>query len=382
MTSRYVRDHSIGNRNGSTRLEGEQTLARILSAAGYDTAAFVSNTMLQPRIGLDGGFDVFDDELPDREYTRPVFERRAFRTTDRAIGWLHRAKAPYFLWVQYNDPHGPYTPPRHYRRFSGVAHGSAPPREDALPALDQQRGWRGIPAYQVLGELRLPRQYRALYAAEIRYVDEALGSLLRSAEKASGQDGLVVLVTADHGESLGEEGFYFSHGHATTPDLVHVPLLLVAPDLPPGRLRELVHHVDVMPTLLELAGIEPPAQSSGIPLGHHWRSGTAFPDRVVFVFADVGAEVSAYRADRFQRIRLDGDLGETREGIRKTYRWDASDSWTETPNDGVTRSRMDDYLARAFRLSQAAQPGGEDEERLRALGYLEPAGNEPAADTR
>jgi arylsulfatase len=380
MTSRYVRDHSIGHRNGSTRLEGAQTLARSLSAAGYDTAAFVSNTMLQRRIGLDGGFDVYDDELPDRERSRPVFERRALRTTDRAVAWLEAAEPPYFLWVHYNDPHGPYTPPRRHRRFSGMASGSVPPREDALPALDQQRGWHGIPAYQVLGDLRLPRSYRALYTAEVRYVDEALGTLLRSAENASGRKGLAVLVTSDHGESLGEEGFYFSHGHATTPDLCHVPMLLVAPGLRPGRSHDLVHHVDVMPTLLEIAGIEPPEESAGVPLGRHWRSGTALHDRVVF--ADVGAEVAAYSADRFQRIRLEGDLGDTPEGSRKTYRWLGDGTWAETAVDPVTRSEVVDYLARQVRLSQAEKPGGEDEERLRALGYLEPVGDEPTSDSR
>jgi arylsulfatase len=380
MTSRYVRDHSIGHRNGATRLGDEQTLAGSLSAAGYDTAAFVSNMMLRRRIGLDAGFDIFDDQLPDRELTRLVFERRGNKTADRAIDWLEKAGAPFFLWVQFNDPHGPYLPPDSYRHFSGAARHPQSIREEALPALDQQRGWHGIPAYQVLGKLRLPQRYRALYAAEIRFVDEALGRLVRSAENAARREGLVVLVTADHGESLGEAGFYFSHGHATTPDLCHVPLLLVAPGLRQGRSRDLVHHVDIMPTLLELAGVEPPAASAGVPLGRHWRSGAALPDRVVF--ADVGAEVSAYRGDRFQRFRLEGDLGDTEEGSRKTHRWDAGDRWTQTDEDPQLRSGMDAYLARESRLSAAARLGELDQERLRALGYLEPTGDEPSADAR
>jgi arylsulfatase len=65
FTSRWVKDHSIGYRNGSTRLGDEPTLASLLAEAGWDTAAFVGNTMLRRRVGLDRGFEVFDDELPD-----------------------------------------------------------------------------------------------------------------------------------------------------------------------------------------------------------------------------------------------------------------------------------------------------------------------------
>jgi arylsulfatase len=380
MTSRFVRDHSIGHRNGATRLTNAQTLAATLAEAGWQTAAFVSNTMLQRRIGLGHGFGVFDDALPDRERLRPVFERRASKTAERAVAWLEEMTQPYFLWVQFNDPHGPYTPPQRHQQFSGSPTGAVPAGEGALPALAQQRGWHGIPAYQVLGKLRLPQDYRALYAAEISYADEALGSLVRSAERAAGRGGLVILVTADHGEALGEEGFYFSHGHATTPDLTHVPFLLVAPGLSPGRTSELVHHVDVMPTLLERVGIEPPAASAGVPLGRHWQSGAALPDRVVF--ADVGAEVSAYRGDQFQRMRLDGDLGDTPEGSDETYHWVPGNEWTRAEAQPSTRSQLKAYLARESRLSFAEEPGNEDQERLRALGYLEPTGSEPTPDAR
>jgi arylsulfatase A-like enzyme len=253
FTSRWIRDHSIGYRNGSTRLGDEPTLAMLLSEAGYDTAAFVGNTMLRRRVGLDRGFRIYDDALPDGEPNRPVFERIAEKTTPLATEWLNRSRSrPFFLWVQYNDPHGPYTPPAGYAE-PFAAEGS--PSEEPLPALDVQRGLHGIPAYQVFGEERRPGQYRARYAGEIRYFDAWLGRLLEAAEGTGGGREMIVVITADHGESQGEDGFYFSHGYATTPNLVHVPLLLHAPDLPAGRVRTLVHHVDVLPTLLELLGL-------------------------------------------------------------------------------------------------------------------------------
>ena len=101
FTSRWVRDHSIGYHNGSTRLGDEVTLAALLSEAGYDTAAFVGNSMLRRRVGLDRGFAVYDDTLPDAERNRPVFERVAAKTTPRALEWLARPRRrPFFLWVQ------------------------------------------------------------------------------------------------------------------------------------------------------------------------------------------------------------------------------------------------------------------------------------------
>jgi arylsulfatase A-like enzyme len=86
LTSRWVGRHSVGALNGTTRLEGSETLAERLHAAGYATAAFIGNMVLKRRIGLDAGFDVYDDELPAREANRPdFFERPAGPTTERAL---------------------------------------------------------------------------------------------------------------------------------------------------------------------------------------------------------------------------------------------------------------------------------------------------------
>ena len=382
MTSRYVREHSIRHGNGQTRLGDELTLARVLAAHGYRTAAFVSNAVLARRTGLDAGFEVYDDELADYEVNRGIFERIARSTTDRAVEWLYATDTPFFLWVHYNDPHGPYTPPESFLEgLTGPVPPTAPDAEDApLPALDVQRGWKGVPAYQVLPGLARPSQYRAHYTGEVRYADHALGRLVRSAEEAAGEAGLVIVVTADHGESLGEEGFYFSHGYATTPDLVHVPFLVAAPGLAPGRSSDVVHHVDVMPTILELVGLKTGFVPSGLALGPYWRKDQQLPDRVVF--ADVGAEVSAYRADRFERFRLHEDIGDTKAGTRKTYRWSSDAVWKEVSPDRIVQQSVNGYLAKKGPLLYATEPSLGLQERLRALGYVEPDGGTPTQDTR
>lgn len=213
FSSRFARAHSVGFANGSTRLADGATLASRLAQAGYETAAFVSNSMLKRRIGLDQGFARYDDALPDSEANRPVFERVAVKTTASALAWLAGPRAhPRFLWVHYNDPHGPYTPPPEFVKPEVV---SAP--ESALPELAIERGLGGIPAYQVIGGERGPGQYRARYAGEIRYLDASIARLVASFLASATDAGAVVAVTADHGEALGEEGLYFSHGLGRRP---------------------------------------------------------------------------------------------------------------------------------------------------------------------
>jgi len=360
MTSRYPRQHSVGFNNGNTMLGEEETLARVLQREGYDTGAFVSNAVLRRRVGLDAGFDVYDDELPDPEVNRDFFERTAEKTTDRAIDWLaDRSEAPWFLWVHYQDPHGPYTPPPALVPDLPDSHD---PTEDPLPVLRINDGRGGIPAYQALPGLRRPSQYRRQYAGEIAHFDAALGRLLAAAELEA-QPTLVIL-TADHGESLGEDGIYFAHGHATTPDLAHVPLLVFAPGLEPGRRSDLVHHVDVLPTALELLGLPLPEGARGLALGPFLREGLPLPERAVF--SDVGDDASAYRDDRFAHASEKGKPP-------RFYRWEADGTWSPAEHDPALQQELRTYLGTIEPVLPTAEPlGTHDRERLRALGYLDP----------
>jgi hypothetical protein len=138
-------------------------------------------------------------------------------------------------------------------------------------------------------------EYRSRYADEIAYMDHSVGELLAAVERYSPT---VIAFTGDHGESFGERGFYFAHGHSAAPDLSHVPFILGAPRLRPERRADPVSHVDLMPTLLELAGLPPPANVEGVALGPLLRTGAAIPPRAVF--CDIGYEVGTYGAHEFQ----------------------------------------------------------------------------------
>jgi arylsulfatase len=369
FTSRFVRGHSVGHRNGSTALADRATLASILRDAGFETAAFVSSTMLQKRIGLNHGFDVYDDELPDVELRRTVYERVAKRTTERALAWLRAPHTrPVFLWVHYNDPHGPYTPPlTEVERFAAPGQ----PGEPELAVLDKNRGWKGIPNYQALDGLDRPSQYRSRYAGEIRSFDAGLGRLLAGFRDLVGSGDAVVLITSDHGESFGEEGFWFCHGYATTPDLIRIPFLLKAPGLAAARSDELVHHVDVLPTLLDLVGLPGPEDMQGVALARHLRGGAPLASRVLF--ADVGSEVSAYSGDSFLRVRFKGDIGNVKAGSRTTFAWDGAGHWERREGSDSRLRTVLNYAAKRAPTAQAREVTPVEVERLKALGYLEAA---------
>ncbi len=161
MTSRYAREHSIGTLNGETRLEGLPTLAEHFRDHGYATAAFVSNVVLRRRIGLDAGFDVYDQEMQAGELNRRAYvERKAEGTVGAAIRWLDGLAAadatPYFLWVHVQDPHGPYVPPEPFRGRLG----DVPiPYTKPLPVLEHFAGRAGNPSNQALEREGDPADY-------------------------------------------------------------------------------------------------------------------------------------------------------------------------------------------------------------------------------
>ena len=374
MTSRYTREHSIGYNNGGTKLIDE-TLATRFRAAGYATGAFVGNLMLQPRTGFDQGFDVFDGELPESEANRElVFERVASQTSELALEWLRRQRGgPFFLWVHYQDPHGPYTPPEGFR---GRIHVLPKPDEKALPVTASENGWGGIPSYQALDGLDLPSAYESLYADEILYADHWVGRLLDAVDDHRSGREAIVLLTADHGESFGEMDRWFSHGFSTLPSLAHVPFILRAPGLSPGRRDETVHHVDIAPTLLDLAGLPVLEEASGISLVPALRDQGEVPDR--FVFCDIGTEVTAYRGNTLVRASSlddawrpdsEGALGPSALWLQ--YLWRADGSWLQVAEDSALQGATRAYLEKAAPMKNTPllELDELEKQRLRALGY-------------
>ena len=238
------------------------TLAEVLAKSGWKTAAVVSNVVLRQRDDLARGFEIWDDTMEETEAVRQWSERTAKPTTDAALRvvelWASDpavAGRPLFLWVHYQDPHGPYTPPAGWReRYTEQERRLAPER--SLPEVAGSYGEGGIPRYQLLDDRHEASFYRAGYAAEIAWMDAHVGRLF----DALRERGLLssVVFAADHGEAMGEHDFWFSHGHHLTDEAVQVPLMLRLPGLAPGRRGDVASLVDVFPTLLAAVLGAPP----------------------------------------------------------------------------------------------------------------------------
>ncbi len=373
MTSRWVRGHSVGSFNGSTRLEGASTLAQRFREAGYDTAAFVSNFVLKRRTGLDAGFDTYDDTMLETESNREILtERTASETTAAALAWLaDRGDNPVFLWVHYQDPHGPYRPPDSFR--DKLAPVQTRVLRD-LPVLDRDSGRGGIPRYQVIENERSPGFYAQRYAEEIAYTDQQVGELVDVFEQRSAERESVILLTADHGESLGERGFFFQHGERTSPDQVVVPFIVVGPGIPQSRQPDLVSHVDLAPTLLELASLPGLEDAKGLSLVARAKGGDPLPGRTLF--SESPREITAYRDRRYVQARpgpgalqvepLDPDGALRWYGFERAPdgRWLAAEPFPEL------RDEVTDHLRAKTPRAAAPELSDEDVARLRALGYL------------
>lgn len=275
-----------------------RTLPQWLKTRGYATAAVVSAPYLVSKFSLNRGFDHYDEQMPRRE------KRRATDVTDAALRWLDRARGrPFFLFVHYFDAHTPLNPPAPF---------------DQVFDPDYTGPWNGTRfghAEAVMrGEETLSPADRehliALYDGELAYQDRGLGRLLDQVTNWRLDETTLLVITADHGESLGERGVWL-HATSLYEELLHVPLVWRFPGrLPPGRvIPDPVNLVDLLPTILDLIGQPLPAGLDGVSLrplltgekvAH--RPGFAFVDRSPFLVRQFG---SRYDRDLWA-VRHDG----------------------------------------------------------------------------
>jgi len=270
MTGRTPDELGVHGGNRFALAPEALTLAEEARDAGFATAAVVSNWVLrQPPAGmgssgLSQGFDVYDDEMKQREGNREAFERHADATSDAAIRWLDSSAARdgrFFLWIHYQDPHGPYTPPAEFaQRFK---------REDTLrvelPTGKTQSGKGQIPAYQVVGGERSLESYRARYDAEVAWFDHQLARLFTCLREKNWWEDTLLVFTADHGESLGENGWFFCHGENLQRETVQVPLIIRFPGRSSRMMDVPVSHLDLWPTIREALGLESAARETADP---------------------------------------------------------------------------------------------------------------------
>lgn len=222
------------------------TLPELLRPAGYRTAAFSTNWHIREETGLAQGFDdffFFPEDAQSDEVTR------------RVVRWLdaNGGKSPFFLYVHSLDPHAPYTPPADLRkRFAPSV------RLEAGYEYDLKR------VYAAEGKERaeLIAELRPLYDAEVAANDRSFGALMDALRARGLYDDALILFVADHGEEFDDHG-EFGHGNNFYRETLSVPLIVKRPRQTRGeRVGRLAQHLDLMPTLLRIAGVRPP---DGLP---------------------------------------------------------------------------------------------------------------------
>jgi arylsulfatase A-like enzyme/parvulin-like peptidyl-prolyl isomerase len=332
LTGRYPYEHGLRDNAAGPLAPGMPTLATVLKAAGYDTAAFIGAYPVSRSSGLDRGFELYDDPFETAVDGRT--ERRAQEVVDRALGWLRRARGrPFLAWVHLFDPHAPYTPPQPFAgRFAG-----------------------------------------RLYDGEVAYADSQVERLLAWLDSSGLRRNTLVVVTSDHGEGLGEHGEE-EHGLLVYDSTLRVPLVLSwAGHLPAGaRTRGQFRSVDLLPTLLELLGV-PAIRTSGTSRAEVLAHGSRIPDNESYAESLYGAvhfgwaRLRALRSQGWKYIeaprpelyRLLEDPGETRNVLELR---------------GQVASGMRESLGRyGGGAGDAAAAAPVDQgalERLAALGYV------------
>ncbi len=220
-------EHGVHENSNFLVQEKHLTLAEFLKDQGYVTGAFVGAYPLDSRFGLDQGFRVYDDEYGSQSARGDKYyvERRAHEVVDRSLSWLRKQSSPWFLWVHLFDPHTPYEPPQPYRdKF----------KQD-------------------------------LYSGEVAYVDSELGRLFSYLESKNLYKDTLIVLTGDHGESLGEHG-EVTHGFFAYNSSLWIPLIICIPGIGSGEVTDYVAHTDIFPTLCEALSLKEPDFLSGTSL--------------------------------------------------------------------------------------------------------------------
>ncbi len=340
LTGTYPYQHGVRDNNGYRVARGTATLAARLKALGFSTGAFVGAFPLDQRFGLNQGFDTYDDRLPEAgptvEFALP--ERPADQVVDAATTWIDAQPGRWFSWVHVFDPHAPYRAPE--------------------PFLSQYAD--------------------NAYAGEVAWTDHALSPLLSRLQ--SQPRPTLVIVTADHGESLGEHG-ELTHGIFAYDATLRVPLIVA--EVQPRTSGEIagrvvntpVRHIDVVPTVLDAVAADADPSLPGISLrsaiaGAGDAPRPSYFESMTTHLARGWAPLRGVLVDRDKYIDL--PIPE---------RYDLGTDPAELRNLATSGDRRTEVLLNTLRTFDMAPPGqpGEESgvvlERLRALGYI---GGSPA----
>lgn len=215
--------HGVSDNTGFKLDKKFLTTPQYLRRHGYQTAAFIGAFPLDSRFGLDQGFDLYDDYYGTRNEREFFFvERSAEKVIAPAMAWIGKQSQKWFGWIHLFDPHQPYLPPSPYKE----------------------------------------KYANDLYSGEVAYVDAQLGVLFDFLREKRLLEKTVVILTADHGEALGEKG-EDTHSYFAYNNTIHVPLFVHIPGRKPETFAKNVCHTDIFPTICAVLGLKIPPHLQG-----------------------------------------------------------------------------------------------------------------------
>ncbi len=324
------------------------TLPVAMKKLDFETVGVVSNGVLGARLGWNRGFDSYaetwtlapESSSDPREYRRWL-NARVVNQLALPLLTEHRDASRLFAWIHYSDPHAPYYLPE------GVEN---PFVGDPWYVGDEPVQLFN-PEATALDDRRDLKHYVAQYDANIRFTDDHMALLLDHLDELGILQDSLVVFTADHGESLGEHGYYFGHGRLPYNPGAHVPLIFWRPDgsLPPRRVEHPVQMVDLLPTLWEwFAPAEEPIPGiEGRSLVGDLRGDAPEPAPPAFAQAGGGSPTTHFRSVQEDRYKLIFHPPMGQGAKRREARWELYD----LENDpGETRNLLEEETAEFRRL--------------------------------
>jgi arylsulfatase A-like enzyme len=350
FTSRYVAQHGLSVNGSGAIPEEELTLAEVFRDAGYTTGAFTANFIMNAERGFAQGFGAYE-MLMGRRPKRKLGGNHVNRAALAWLASLQEGLEPVFLYVQYLEPHIPH---------------------QATQAATSEAARRLVDVTSYPGRLT--------YAAEVLSVDTRIRELWQALDERGLLENAIVVVTADHGEQFFDHGALY-HANGLYNEEVHVPLAVFR-GKPQGRrdVRDVVSLVDLGPTLLELAGLDPPESFEGRSFRNLVLGAADSPaERVAYLEQDKLKVSTPYGNHR--RALVSGSHKIIEHRNRNTEFYDLTADPREREPMGLASDRRESLIAglaaareRATRRPSAHRPMEPDEdakEALRALGYLD-----------
>jgi len=363
------------------------TLAERLAAAGYRTSAVVRNAWISVERGFGQGFEELAEDWRDDTGQEAEEEGQAVERTAEWIRDRGGLGEPWFLFVNLNVAHLPYTPPEPYRsRFASEEWSEA----DIDRLMSIEGGWGHLAGGLHLDEADF-RILRDLYEAEVSIADEHVGRLLDAIRDSGVLEQTLVIVTADHGENLGDHGL-IDHVYSLFDSTVRVPMIVRYPQrFAAGEVvSDAVSLIDVVPTVLDVTGI--PTVDDGL-------EGFAMDDPGIgerpAVFAENGRPINGTRLlekwfPDFDTAAIDHQMRMIRSGdIKLIWKADVSAELFDLESDpgelmdlapdrpDLRNQLLSDLRSWSLGVEPRVPPQAfesrdrESLERLRALGYVE-----------